>query len=272
MQKSLDAYSLGNVCSINVVGSDWCSLVVVVRLGSLLLWSLLHGLGEEGERLMGLLLEIVRVSNKRLLVDHLLVVKEHTSDLVGSILVLLLDDWVDSVSNGILPCVSIVALSEDLHWHKRGHGHLLLLLLLHHHLLLLLHHHLLLWGKLHWDARLLDARLLLGLVLSLDTIALHPWAAGACGVAWATTTAVVRLVELTTTAVVHLVALVPWHLLSWLTLDVLAVLAAHLSWLEISNSTSLISVEASEEVLLDLLLASGLSFLMKLAAWHPELD
>lgn len=81
-------------------------------LGHLALRGLASRLSQELVSLISLLIEIGKVGNKHVVIDNLLVVKEHTSNLASKVAIPLLDDWEDTISNLLLSGIGILDLLE----------------------------------------------------------------------------------------------------------------------------------------------------------------
>ena len=222
--------------------------------------------------------EIVSISDKLEAVDDTLVVKEHTSDLASEVSESLLDDWEDGITNLLLSLDWILDLVEDsvnvnkwlhlnlFHWVLVHHG----FLLLHHHVALLL----LLHGSLLLLPGLLLHLLLHDLVLQVDILTVSwlvwhhlvvVWLLSL--VTWASSNLLMELTTLSWSTTLSLLASVLLHL-------VMATGSLHLLSLHLASVHALHGLveHILEEVSLDLLETSVLTFLMEFAAWHPVLD
>ena len=109
-------------CSLDLSGSlgglslGGCDLL----WGHLLLLLLKHVLLQQAVRLVSLGIEVVKVSDKLERIDNLIVIEEHTSDLASVVSVLLLDDWIDTVSDFLPALLLILDLAKLLEINECG--------------------------------------------------------------------------------------------------------------------------------------------------------
>ena len=218
-------------------------------------------------------LEIVDIRDKLERVNNLFVVEKHARNLACALAIVLLDDWVDSITNLLSTSIWFSNLRKPCKINKRRV--LLLLCLLLHHLLLLLrshvllrrHHHAWMWhGLCHilllWHLALRS--LIRDLLVETTSLVLVWFASTTAGLATSTlivllvTTLTFSLVSSTLTVLLVISVLTLWHLSSIWHL-VLALWPIH-------------HVEVFHEILLNLLETSLFPLSMQLGGTLPELN
>ena len=223
---------------------------------------------------MGFLVQVVDVADELDRVDDLLVVEQHTSDLAGVVSVVLLDDWVDGVTDFLTADLGLAFQGGEFGGVNEG---------------LWLSTHELGGGAHAWGV------LLVGLHAAWSSVVLS-WAtvvatsvvlAAASSITVLVTTTVLvaasAVVLVSTTVVVHAAAslVVVLSVSAGASLVVVAALAtvvlllSHVATLHLAAWATLLGalhVEVFHKVLLDLLETSLLTLGVKFGAWDPELD